>query len=161
MKLLIVSATKGNNHILAEKIAELLNVDYEIISLEDYSLPLFVPGGEKADEGITLDLVSKFENADGFVFCIPEYNAGMPPILTNAITWITVSTKNWRGAFSDKKALIATHSGGPAFNLLSTFQDQLEYMGCTVHHRKISVHGNAKFNMESVERILNSFVKLF
>jgi hypothetical protein len=55
MKLLIVSATKGNNHILAEKIAELLNVDYEIISLEDYSLPLFVPGGEKADEGITLD----------------------------------------------------------------------------------------------------------
>jgi len=71
MKLLIVSATKGNNHILAEKIAELLNVDYEIISLEDYSLPLFVPGGEKADEGITLDLVSKFENADGFVFLYP------------------------------------------------------------------------------------------
>ena len=161
MKILIVSATKRNNHTLAEKISGLLKADHEIISLEDYPLPLFVPGGEKADEAIISELVSKFENGDGFIFCAPEYNAGIPPILTNAITWISVTTKNWRDVFNNKKALIATHSGSGAHTFLSSFQSQLEYMGCTVYHRKISVHRNAEFNPESVDRILSNFKTLF
>ena len=103
-----------------------------MICLEDYPLPLFVPGGEKTDQAIISELVSKFENVDGFIFCAPEYNAGIPPILTNAITWISVSTKNWRDVFDNKKALIATHSGSAAHAFLSSFQSQLEYMGCTV-----------------------------
>ena len=161
MKILIVSATKRKNYTLGEEISGLLKADYEIISLEDYSLPLFVPGGEKADEAIISELVSKFKNVDGFIFCAPEYNAGIPPILTNAITWISVSTKNWRDVFNNKKALIATHSGSGAHTFLSSFQSQLEYMGCTVYHRKISVHRNAEFNPESVDRILSNFKTLF
>ena len=161
MKILIVTATRGNNLSLGEKIGTLLDSEHEIICLEDYPLPLFVPGGEKADNSFISELIEKFENSDGFIFCSPEYNAGIPPILTNAITWITVSTKNWRDAFNDKKALIATHSGGSAYSFLYSFQSQLEYMGCTVHQRKISLHRNAEFNPESVERILTSFKKLF
>ena len=161
MKILIVSATKRKNYTLGEEISGLLKADHEIISLEDYSLPLFVPGGEKADEAIISELVSKFKNVDGFIFCAPEYNAGIPPILTNAITWISVSTKNWRDVFNNKKALIATHSGSAAHAFLSSFQSQLEYMGCTVYHRKISVHRNAEFNPESVDRILSNFKTLF
>jgi NAD(P)H-dependent FMN reductase len=161
MKILIVSATKRKNYTLGEEISGLLKADHEIISLEDYSLPLFVPGGEKADEAIISELVSKFKNVDGFIFCAPEYNAGIPPILTNAITWISVSTKNWRDVFNNKKALIATHSGSAAHAFLSSFQSQLEYMGCTVYHRKISVHQNAEFNPESVDRILSNFKTFF
>ena len=161
MKILIVSATKSKNYTLGEEISGLLNEDHEMISLEDYPLPLFVPGGEKADEAIISELVSKFENGDGFIFCAPEYNAGIPPILTNAITWISVSTKNWRDVFNNKKALIASHSGSGAHAFLSSFQAQLEYMGCTVYHRKISVHRNAEFNPESVDRILSNFKTFF
>ena len=161
MKILIVSATKRKNYTLGEKISELLNADHEMISLEDYPLPLFVPGGEKADQAIISELVSKFENVDGFIFCAPEYNAGIPPILTNAITWISVSTNNWRDVFDNKKALIATHSGSAAHAFLSSFQSQLEYMGCTVYHRKITVHPTAEFNPESVNRILSNFKTLF
>jgi len=161
MKILIVSATKRKNYTLGEEILGLLKADHEMISLEDYPLPLFVPGGEKADEAIISELVSKFENVDGFIFCAPEYNAGIPPILTNAITWISVSTRNWRDVFNNKKALIATHSGSGAHTFLSSFQSQLEYMGCTVYHRKISVHRNAEFNPESVDRILSNFKTLF
>ena len=161
MKILIVSATKSKNYTLGEKISGLLKADHEMISLEDYPLPLFVPGGEKADEAIISELVSKFKNVDGFIFCAPEYNAGIPPILTNAITWISVSTKNWRDVFNNKKALIATHSGSGAHTFLSSFQSQLEYMGCTVYHRKISVHRNAEFNPESVDRILSNFKTFF
>jgi|TARA_B110000438_G_C15412969_1_gene478441 chromate reductase len=161
MKILIVSATKSKNYTLGEEISGLLKADHEMISLEDYPLPLFVPGGEKADEAIISELVSKFENVDGFIFCAPEYNAGIPPILTNAITWISVSTKNWRDVFDNKKALIASHSGSGANAFLSSFQAQLEYMGCTVYHRKISVHRNAEFNPESVDRILSNFKTFF
>ena len=161
MKILIVSATKSKNYTLGEEISGLLKADHEMISLEDYPLPLFVPGGEKADDAAIAELVSKFENVDGFIFCAPEYNAGIPPILTNAITWISVSTKNWRDVFNNKKALIASHSGSGAHAFLSSFQAQLEYMGCTVYHRKISVHRNAEFNPESVDRILSNFKTLF
>ena len=161
MKILIVSATKRKNYTLGEKISELLNADHEMISLEDYPLPLFVPGGEKADDAVIAELVSKFENVDGFIFCAPEYNAGIPPILTNAITWISVSTNNWRDVFDNKKALIATHSGNGAHAFLSSFQSQLEYMGCTVYHRKISVHPNAELNPKSVNRILSNFKTFF
>ena len=161
MKILIVSATKSKNYTLGEEISGLLNEDHEMISLEDYPLPLFVPGGEKADDAVIAELVSKFENVDGFIFCAPEYNAGIPPILTNAITWISVSTKNWRDVFNNKKALIASHSGSGAHAFLSSFQTQLEYMGCTVYHRKISVHRNAEFNPESVDRILSNFKTFF
>ena len=62
MKILIVSATKSKNYTLGEEISGLLNEDHEMISLEDYPLPLFVPGGEKADDAVIAELVSKFEN---------------------------------------------------------------------------------------------------
>ena len=40
-KILIVSATSGSNLILAKKIGELFGVKNEIITLEDYELPLY------------------------------------------------------------------------------------------------------------------------
>ena len=40
-KILIVSATSGSNLILAKKIGELFEVRNEIITLEDYELPLY------------------------------------------------------------------------------------------------------------------------
>ena len=160
MKILIISVTRENNYRLAKKIGGLLHADYKMITLEDYELPLYKPGGENADESVTSALVENFENADGFIFCAPEYNAGVPPILTNAISWITVSTRNWRDAFNEKKVLIATHSGRGGHWFLSSFRDQLEYMGCVVHPRTISIHRNTEFNPESVGRILSSFLKL-
>ena len=161
MKLLIITSSKGNNYTLGQKISGMLDLDHELISLENYSLPLFVPGGEKPDETLISELIEKLESAHGFIFCAPEYNAGLPPIFINAITWITVSTKNWRDAFMDKKALIATHSGGPAYHFLQSIRNQLEYMGCTVYHRSISVHKKAEFDHDSVKRILNGFNNLF
>ena len=160
MKILIVSATRENNYRLAKRIGSLLHAEYKMITLEDYDLPLYKPGGDKADESVISALVQNFENTDGFIFCSPEYNAGVPPILTNAITWITISTKNWRDAFNDKKALIASHSGGAGHWFLSSFRAQLEYMGCVVHPRTISIHRNAEFNPDSVKKILSSFLKL-
>ena len=49
-----------------------------------------------------------------------DLEGGSAPILTNAITWISVTTDYWRDAFSNKIGLIATHSGGNGNSFLST-----------------------------------------
>ena len=58
-----------------------------IIDLGAYDLPIFhgdlgVPSGLK-------QLVSDLSKHDGIVVVSPEYNGGLPPILKNAIDWIS------------------------------------------------------------------------
>ena len=158
--ILIVSVTAGNNLILAKRIGELFKVKTEIITLEDYQLPLYTGKVKLEDQTIINDLCEKVINASGFVFCGPEYNGGSAPILTNAITWISITTDQWRDAFSDKIGLIATHSGGNGNSFLSTFRQQLEFMGVVVFPRPIKVNKNKEFNVESSKKIIKRFQKL-
>ena len=156
-----MSVTAGNNFTLAEKIKGLMYLDNEIITLEDYQLPLY-DGKAVIEEKTIIDgLCKKVINADGFIFCGPEYNGGSAPILTNAITWISVTTNHWRDAFLDKIGLIATHSGGDGSSFLATFRQQLEFMGVVVFPRSIKVNKNQEFNEESNKKIIERFEKLF
>ena len=159
-KILIVSATSGSNLILAKKIGDLFEVRNEIITLEDYELPLYSRRVKLEDQTMINDLCEKVINVNGFVFCGPEYNGGSAPILTNAITWISVTTDHWRDAFSDKIGLIATHSGGNGDSFLSTFRQQLEFMGVVVYPRSIKVNKSREFNVESSKKIIKRFQKL-
>ena len=156
-----MSVTAGNNFTLAEKIKGLMHLDNEIITLEDYQLPLY-DGKAVIEEKTIIDgLCKKVINADGFIFCGPEYNGGSAPILTNAITWISVTTNHWRDAFLDKIGLIATHSGGDGSSFLSTFRQQLEFLGVVVFPRSIKVNKNQKFNEQSIKKIIERFERLF
>ena len=160
-KILIISVTTRNNFLLAKKIAKLLSLKYEIITLEDYELPLY-DGKAKLENRIVIKkLCDKVEKADGFIFCGPEYNGGSAPMLINAITWISVTTDHWRDAFLDKISLIATHSGGDGGSFLSTFRRQLEFMGVIVFPRSIKVNKKDFFNEESVRKTILRFENLF
>ena len=101
-KILIISATSGNNLTLANKIGKLFEIETEIISIEDYELPLYTGKLKLEDKTAINGLCQKVIDASGFVFCGPEYNGGSAPILTNAITWISVTTDHWRDAFTNK-----------------------------------------------------------
>jgi len=160
-KILIVSVTAGNNLILAKRINELFEVKTEIIILEDYQLPLYTGKVKLKNRTMIEDLCGKVIEASGFVFCGPEYNGGSAPILTNAITWISVSTDYWRDAFSDKIGLIATHSGGNGNSFLSTFRQQLEFLGVVVYPRSIIVNKNREFSIDSSKKIIEKFQNLF
>ena len=159
-KILIISATSGTNLALANKIGDLLVLEREIINLEDFIMPLYTPNVEQRDNNVINDLCEKFIKSDGFIFCAPEYNGGSPPILTNTITWLSVTTKHWREVFVNKKVLIATHSGGAGSRFLSTFRVQLEHLGSIVYPRTIMVNSNKKFKVESVDNILTDFIEL-
>ncbi|MFL3008288.1 MAG: NADPH-dependent FMN reductase [Candidatus Neomarinimicrobiota bacterium] len=160
-KILIVSVTAGNNLILAKRINELFEVKTEIIILEDYQLPLYTGKVKLKNQTMIEDLCRKVIEASGFVFCGPEYNGGSAPILTNVITWISVSTDYWRDAFSDKIGLIATHSGGNGSSFLSTFRQQLEFLGVVVYPRSIIVNKNREFDIDSSKKIIEKFQNLF
>ena len=160
-KILIISATSGNNLDLANDIRKLLRIDNELISLEDYQLPLYTGKVKIDNQTIINKLCNKVVDASGFIFCGPEYNGGSTPILINAITWISVTTEHWRDSFSDKIGLIATHSGGGGSSFLSIFRQQLEFMGVVVYPRSIKVNKSKEFNAESCKKIITSFEKLF
>ena len=160
MKILIISVSAGNNFTLAKKIQDLFDIDTGIISLEDYQLPLYTPKVKLNNQNIVNDLCNKVTEASGFVFCGPEYNGGSAPILTNAITWVSVTTNYWRDAFNEKIGLLASHSGGGGDSFLMTFRKQLEFLGVIVYPRSIKVNKNKTFNIESSKKIVERFQNL-
>ncbi len=162
-KILLVSATRGKNYELAQDLKEIIDnttsIDTAVINLESYGLALYMPDIETENETASA-LSAEFENADGFVFCAPEYNGGLPPILTNAFTWISVTTANWRDGFKDKYAVIATRSAGSGQRFLIAFRSQLEYMGTLVMPKTIVVTNAQSLNRKSAERTLQHLIHL-
>jgi len=163
-----ISATNDKNLELANSLNALLNeiIDKEdaenisdVISLESLSLPLFSMEA-KPDDLVLDDLVSKLSKARGFIFCAPEYNGGVPPVLSNALTWVSVRTKDWRQAFNGKFAVIATHSGGDGYRFLTAFRSQLEYLGVNIYSRNIAVSNNSPLNKDRAKKILSTFYKI-
>ena len=124
-------------------------------------MPLYHP---KIEETTDCEDISKldslFQDADGFIFCTPEYNGSIPPILTNAFAWISVKTSNWRGAFNGKSALICTHSGGAGNNLISALRIQLNHLGVIVLPRAISISDDSPLKEESGSKILDQLVSI-
>ncbi len=161
-KILIISATNDKNLDLAKelnKIVSTMKIETELVSLQDLNLPLF--NFDTVLKGnVVENLISKISESSGLIICSPEYNGGVPPVLSNAITWISVKSEYWRDAFNGKFALIATHSGGSGNRFLIAFRSQLEYMGTNVLSRTISVSKNNPFNKSSVNNIIKSFVKI-
>ena len=162
--ILIVSATSGNNYILAQEVESLFKTkqaNCKLIKLDDFSIPLYNPQLEKTTNNEDISKIDElFQNADGFIFCAPEYNGTIPPVLTNAIAWISVKTSNWRGAFNGKTALICTHSGGVGNNFKSSLRIQLNHLGVIVLARTISKTDDLPFKPDSASEILDQLISI-
>jgi len=171
--ILIISATLKNNYKLAKELNNLLNrilkkdsksIKITILSLENYKLPLYTEN--TFDENITeyknsiSKLTDEFVKSQGIIICAPEYNGSMPPIMNNAIAWISTTTDYWRDAFNKKIALIGTHSGGPGTKYIATMKLQMEHLGCVVMPRAISVNKSNPLNTKSANKILKQFIDL-
>ena len=158
--ILIIAATSDLNLDLAKDLQVLLSdlgQEAEILELEKLKLPLFGSENRPADDTAE-KLTNQMISASAFIICAPEYNGGVPPILSNAITWITVQTKNWRDAFNGKWALISTHSAGSGYRFLTAFRSQLEYLGSNVLARTIAVSDEKPLDKDSAKRILQGLI---
>ena len=166
-KILIISATRKTNYILAKNLEEILltlDAKVTVISLEDYELPLYTDNiyQNKKDEyfDVVESLTKQFSNHKGLIICGPEYNGSTPPIIPNAIAWISVSTDYWKDAFRDKVFLIASSSGGPGTKFIATMKLQLEHLGSIIMSESISVNDRAPLKEESSKKILKQFINL-
>lgn len=68
-----------------------LDADVSLISLADYPLPIY-DGDLEAAEGMpenALKLKRQFCTHHGIFIAGPEYNAGMTPLLKNAVDWVS------------------------------------------------------------------------
>ena len=118
---------------------------------------MYTGNSELEKKTLINDLCQKVINTNGFIFCGPEYNGGSAPILTNAITWISVTTDYWKDAFKNKIGLIATHSGGNGNSFLLTFRQQLEFLGVVVHPDSIKVNKTNPFDVTLAKKIIKDF----
>ena len=166
-KVIVISATPFSNLDLANDISKILtelNAEYEILNVEDYDLPLFKSSNyEKIKDSIASDIdeiSKKIIDSHGIIMCAPEYNGSIPPILTNMIAWVSVTSKHWRDVFNQKISLVASSSGGGGSNYHNSMKIQLEHLGSVVMHRGILVSSSNPLNIDSAKKILKQFIKL-
>ena len=164
--ILIVSATLKSNYKLAKQLKKLIDKEANatVISLENYDLPVYTEKAFdkyiKSNQNTIKKLTKHFIDNQGIIICAPEYNGSTPPIVNNAIAWISTTTKYWRDAFNNKIALIATNSGGPGTKYISIMKLQMEHLGCVVMPRSISANKSNPLNIESTKKILKKFIEL-
>ena len=164
--ILIVSATLKSNYKLAKQLKKLIDkeANVTVISLENYDLPVYTEKAFdkyiKSNQNTIKKLTKHFIDNQGIIICAPEYNGSTPPIVNNAIAWISTTTKYWRDAFNNKIALIATNSGGPGTKYITIMKLQMEHLGCIVMPRSISANESNPLNIESTKKILKKFIDL-
>lgn len=82
-------AYSGRLAALAARELALMECEPVLLSLADYPLPIYDADLE-AESGIperAKQLRDQLAQADGVFIATPEYNAGIPPLLKNAIDW--------------------------------------------------------------------------
>lgn len=83
-----VSLARAANAVLAD-----MGAETTLISLEDYPLPL-VDENLKNEKGVpdnATRLARQFAAHDGAFIASPEYNASIPPLLKNALDWVSLA----------------------------------------------------------------------
>jgi chromate reductase, NAD(P)H dehydrogenase (quinone) len=161
---MIVVASSGKNLELAVKIKETVEKSgkcADVLDLTSLSWPLYTPVYQESEgmpEGV-LAIIEKMADVQRFVFVAPEYNGGIPPVLTNFLAWVSVSTKEWRDTFNGKYAVIATHSGGGGIHLLMALRVQLAYIGMTVIGRALHTNYGKPAKDDSLIEVVNLLLK--
>ena len=165
--ILIVSSTKNSNYQLSNEIKDFFdykkNISSSVISLEEFDLPLYNPSLEEKfiQKKSFPDDIEKVKNlilqTDALIWCSPEYNGGISPILTNVIAWISRTTNDWKEGFKDKHSLICTSSGGNGLNFIKGFSLQLSYLGSIVMDESIVKTKKKDLDSKEFEDILSKF----
>ena len=86
-----IGAFSGRTADVAQKTLAVLGAEVTRISLQDYPLPIIDQDLER-EKGIpenALRLARQIAAHDGLLIATPEYNGSIPPLLKNAIDWVS------------------------------------------------------------------------
>jgi NAD(P)H-dependent FMN reductase len=162
--MLILTASSGKNLALAQSIASSAieqGIKTEIIDLCSLALPLYTTAQQQQGDGGGLDvLVEALQRHQGVIICAPEYNGSIPPSLSNAIAWLSVTREDFREIFSHRPVALASHSGGGGHRVMVAMRQQMAYLGCTVLGRELLATSQKPVNPESITAIVQSLHQL-
>ena len=163
--LIIITASCGKNLELSEKFLEKSNelkISSEILDLTTLDIPLFNPrihSKENIPNEIK-ELKKKLFKIERWVICAPEYNGSIPPILSNLIAWLSISGDDFRNLFNGQPIAIATFSGGPGIELITSLRMQLAHLGAQVVGRHLSANYNKPAEEKTIEDIIKRLIQM-
>jgi len=164
-KLLVISASNGENLKLAERFAvagTAQGLTTEVLDLTTVPLPLFTPR-QKQKEGFPSmlpSLIHQLGSAPWWVICAPEYNGSIPPVLTNVIAWLSVYGDDFRHLFNGRPIAIASHSGSGGYEILMALRVQLAHLGSHVVGRQLVSNASKPAREESIYEIVQALTQL-
>ena len=166
-KLLIIVASNGENLKLAKRFllaGKELNYSCKLLDLTESQndLPIFNPrhnSKEKAPDNLHL-INAQMESHSHWVICAPEYNGSIPPILTNAIAWLSVQGNDFRSLSNERPIAIASFSGGGCMELLLSLRIQLTHLGSLVLGRQLATNKSKIAEDKSIIAILNQLLNI-
>ena len=164
LDLLVIAASNGANLQLAQRFAAAAaaqGLESRVVDLVALDLPLFTPLAQTAGTppGVPA-LQGQLAAAARWVICAPEYNGSIPPVLTNAIAWLSVQGDDFRGLFNERPIAIASHSGGSGTTMLAALRLQLAHLGAHVVGRQALERGEESLASSSLDDVLRRLLAL-
>ena len=137
------------------------SVKSTVLDLVSLNLPLYTPTEEvRGIPKAVLQYKELMDNAKGFVFVVPEYNGGVPPVVTNFIAWISRSGDlNWRESFNGKPAALSSFSGSGGIQALVALRTQLSYIGLNTIGRQVRATYKEDLNLDDVNAVSDLLIQ--
>ena len=155
---LVIAASNGHNLQLAERFAAAARQQGHsaaVLDLTTITLPLFTPRAQVAGKPPALAaLEAHLAAAPRWVICSPEYNGSIPPVLTSAIAWLSVQGSDFRALFNCRPVVIATHSAGAGYGVLTAMRLQLAHLGAHVVGRQLSSNSDNPAKDDSIADLI-------
>ena len=163
MYLILVASLNENMklaNILQEQLKN-LGKKSQIINLVELNIPMYDSIKEEQD-GVPKqieELIIQMQNSESYIFVSPEYNFSIPPVLVNAVAWISRVGDDFRKVFTLKIIQLATHSGGGGQDVMNAIRSQFTRLGSVVMPREIINTYSKPMDKKSSEKILKQFVE--
>jgi len=162
--LLVLAASNGENLNLAQRFvaaAEQRQQRADLLDLTRLDLPLFTPRAERQERNPTLiKLEQQLQQAPRWVICAPEYNGSVPPVLSNAIAWLSAQGYDFRALFIGRPIAMATVSGSGGMELLVSLRIQLTHLGAQVVGRQLRSNSAKPPEDASINDLIHRLLQL-
>jgi chromate reductase len=128
-------AFSGKTADVAQRELALAGAEVTRISLADYPLPLMDEDLER-EQGLppaALQLARQILRHDGILIASPEYNASIPPLLKNALDWVSRVRRDGDRpvrVFADKAVALCSSSDGAFAGMRGLYHLRAVLMAC-------------------------------
>jgi len=159
----ILVASVNKNMELALNIQEVvteLEAKSEVINLVALDLPMYtsIIEDEKGIPEEVKNLAKHLQTFDAFIIVSPEYNGSMPPVLNNAIAWVSRVGDDFRAIFNQKFIAIASHSGGGGMRGNDAVRSIFSYVGSNVLSREILTNFGKAYKKDTAVSIVKELL---